>query len=144
MSRLSERKDALYRQVAPKWGDEAAEYRLKLWKLQLFGIPLAFLVLLGIVVRDNAPVALAIFGILLLGGTLIAIAALVCVRGMNRSASRLLGVKISGWHAGQFPPDTSPAYEEWCAQHGLIPYAASERFRGSSGMSGDRSASPTD
>jgi len=134
---MSDRKAALMQQMAPKWGDEAAEYRWKMRRIQLAGLPLAIVVVCALLLRSSTALAWALLGLFCVCAVPLAVLMLVYVRRMNRAASRTLGVKVN-WKAEHSPPQKSPAYEEWCTKNGLTPYAASEHYGRGKQPSGSR------
>jgi hypothetical protein len=60
---MSDRKAALMQQMAPKWGDEAAEYRWKMRRIQLAGLPLAIVAVCALLLRSEKDVAWALLGL---------------------------------------------------------------------------------
>jgi hypothetical protein len=121
---IPRRKQQLIGKVAPKWGDEAAGYAWKQRQLRLYaGPPLIIALIPFLGLRSIWPYCIGAFAIL---ETPVVVLSFVYGHRMNVAASKCLGIKIT-WKAESCPPDSSPAYEEWCAKNGLTPYAASER-----------------
>jgi hypothetical protein len=119
-------KEWFIRDRAPKWGDEAAALGWRAEKVRrTMGIALA-LILLSF--AAPSPAWPYLFGT----GSLLAVAVVMLFghtsAQMNRVASTTLGVEV-GWRSA--PPSHSPAYEEWCARLGLVPYAASDQYQSS-------------
>lgn len=114
--------------TAPKWGDEAAEYRWKLRQLALSGVPAIIVFCCALLLHDREAVAFTLLAV----GALLSIPQVVpmfvCQRRMYAAAARTLGVEV-GRHGENAPPKGSPAYEEWCENNGLIPFSASDRNR---------------
>ena len=83
----SPRKLRFLKQVAPKMGDEAAEYSWKLAQVRLLRIPIIALALLAIIFQSLIPIVpLVVIGIVTI------IATQANFTKMNIAASRTLGV----------------------------------------------------
>jgi len=113
--------------MAPKWGDEAAEYRWKMTRIQLAGLPLALIAGAAILLRSEQAVAWVLLAAFVILAVPLTVMGIIYLRRMNRAASKTLGVKVT-WKADSSPPPKSPAYEKWCEQNGLVPYGASRAF----------------
>jgi len=113
--------------MAPKWGDEAAEYRWKMTGIQLAGLPLALVVGAALLLRSEQGVAWVLFAVFVVVAVPLSVMGTIYLRRMNRTASKTLGVQVT-WKADSSPPPKSPAYEDWCNKNGLVPYGASKVF----------------
>jgi hypothetical protein len=99
---MSSRKQQLLEKTAPKWGDEAAEYRWKMMRIQMTGLPLALLGGASLVVQGE--LGWALLAVFVLVGAPLAVLIFVYLRRMNLAASETLGVRVTG-RADSAPPN---------------------------------------
>ncbi len=115
----SPRKLRFLQQVAPKVGDDAAEYAWRFELLKLPRIPIIACLVLAIAFQSMVPII-----VMVVIGVPTIVAYQLNFSRMN-AASRTLGVPIS-WKSG--PPHRADAYEAWCVQQGIRPYSATTEF----------------
>jgi hypothetical protein len=109
------------RREAPMWGDAAAEYGWKIEQIKL-AVPLVLLLgALGFVINSLIPILLAL---------LVAVPSSIAIMWnqtrRNAAASEALGVPVN-WKSGPRRRGVE-GYREWCAEAGVIPFAASNKF----------------
>lgn len=115
----------LIERVAPKWGDPASEFIWKARQSRKLVIMTAgvFLIIIGVGNFES----IVTWALLLVVASLGVLALFIMLRYSRKAyeaASVTLGVKVN---RGNAPPLDSVAYEQWCANHGLRPYSASQR-----------------
>ena len=109
--------------MASKWGDEAADNRMKMRKAQALMVPVYLFALLVLFLSHGTSVW-TLLGVFLVGAVVVTAVIGVYERRMYRAATETLGVSVSR-RKGKHPPEKSPAYEQWCEVNGLAPYSAS-------------------
>lgn len=113
--------------MTAKWGEEAAVFKLKrMQNLRLLIVSVCVLFLVGAFGDLHRPAAKWIVAIAFVVAVFAVARTMMWWHKMNRAASEALGIAIS-WRWGSGPPRTPAAYERWCRNHGLTPYAASKR-----------------
>jgi hypothetical protein len=117
---VSSRKQRFLEATAPKMGDLAAEYAWKMEQIKLTSPLLIGLCAVSILTKSLYPLVVVVAV-----GLTCSVAMFRCLVKLNRAASESLGVPIN-WKSG--PPRRSDAYERWCREVGLSPYAAPNRF----------------
>jgi len=106
----------------PKWGNEAARLmHRRNGNFNIMLMCLGLLFLFGPFGEIHLPaVAEVLLGIVAVWA---GVGVIALWRQINRAATQSLGTDI-GWRKGHRPPRKAAAYESWCREHGLIPYAA--------------------
>lgn len=117
---VTNRKERFLEATAPNMGDLAAEYAWQIERIKLTSpLPIG-LCGLAVVTKPLNPLVLAV-----VVGLPCSVAMFWFLGKLNKAASESLGVPIN-WKSG--PPRRSDAYDRWCRQVGITPYAAPNRF----------------
>lgn len=110
----------------PRIGPAGARwFALYAWAVYLMGpILLLCFVSIFLATEFGDPITIALAA--LIGACGLANASILAVAPVaaRRSASRVLGVKVT---MSNYPPRDSVAYRNWCARNGLVPFSAAAR-----------------